>query len=81
MSFSVWLTSPPFPADTLQNGERIYVVGEYWVVTDQGQPTQDQINAVINAPVLPNALTVADLAKVLTDKGVLTTQDLTGQST
>lgn len=81
MSFAIWQSEPPFTDSSLNEGEHIYKVGNAWVVTDQSQPTQDQVNAVINAPAPPSALTVADLAKVLTDKGVLTTQDLTGQST
>jgi len=75
MSFSIWTSAPPFFEGDLTAGERIYQVGAHWVVTDQGAPTQAQIDAVINAP-RTAALTVEALAETLKAKGVLTEIDL-----
>ena len=75
MSFSLWRTKPAFSESDLTPGERIYQVGAHWVVTDQGVPTQAQIDAVINAPRTPS-LTVEELAETLKAKGVLSQIDL-----
>ena len=50
MSFSVWYEKPPFDEASLTAGEKIYQVGDKWVVTDQGQPTQSQIDALTPSP-------------------------------
>lgn len=47
MSFSVWTTKPPFAEEDLVAGEKIYRVGERWVVTDQGAPTAAQVDLVL----------------------------------
>lgn len=47
MSFSVWRQQPPFAEASLTSGEHIYQVGAYWIVTDQGTPTQAQIDQVL----------------------------------
>jgi hypothetical protein len=56
MSFAVWQARPPFPESDLTAGERIYRVNDKWVITDQGEPTQQQIDAVLNAPVQKSQL-------------------------
>lgn len=50
MSFSVWKQCPPFAEASLTPGEKIYRVGAVWVVTDQGEPTQEQVDAALVAP-------------------------------
>jgi len=47
VSFAVWPSPPPFAASELGPGEAIYQVGDVWVVTDQGAPTQAQVDAVL----------------------------------
>lgn len=49
MSFSVWKIKPPFEL-TEDSAEKIYQVGNVWVVTDQGQPTQQQVDAALGLP-------------------------------
>ncbi len=43
MSFAVWKAKPSFAESDLNPGERIYQVGEFWIVTDQGEPTAEEI--------------------------------------
>ena len=43
MSFAVWRSEPPFAESDLNPGERIYRVGGFWVVTDQGEPTAEEV--------------------------------------
>jgi hypothetical protein len=52
MSFAVWQSRPPFAEQDLNPGEKIYRIGDVWVVTDQGEPTPEQIDAVLNPPAL-----------------------------
>ena len=47
MSFAVWNSPPPVSAEDLGPGEAIYQVGAVWVVTNQGPPTQAQIDAAL----------------------------------
>jgi len=47
MSFSVWTQPPPFAESSLSTGEHIYQVGAVYVITDQGPPTQAQIDAAL----------------------------------
>lgn len=49
MSFAVWTQKPPFAGADLNPGELVYQVGAYWVVTDKGAPTQQQVDRVVNA--------------------------------
>lgn len=53
MSFAVWYEKPPFPEEHLTSGERIFQIGDKWVVTDKLNPTQADIDAVLNAPAPP----------------------------
>lgn len=46
MSFAVWMAKPPFAFGEL-DAEQVYAVGELWVVTDQGAPTQAQVDAAL----------------------------------
>lgn len=55
MSFAVWKSKPPFTEANLNPGERIYPRGPVWVVTDQGEPTDEQVAAVLNPPPGPSA--------------------------
>lgn len=64
MSFAVWSSKPPFPEEHLNPDERIYAresgvwkllsaVGnvqnvDKWAVTNQGVPTQAEVDAVLN---------------------------------
>lgn len=47
MSYCVWNERPPFIEEALPAGERIYQVGDKWVVTDQGKPSQDSVDDVL----------------------------------
>lgn len=54
MSFAVWQSKPPFSESDLNNGERIYRFGDVWVVTDQGEPTHEKVDAVLAPPPAPS---------------------------
>lgn len=54
MSFAIWRSAPPFLETDLNAGERIWKVGDVWVVTDQGEPTAEQVSAVLNPPPAPS---------------------------
>lgn len=47
MSNAVWNQKPPFTESDLNPGEKIYQVGDKWVVTDQGKPNQASVDAVL----------------------------------
>lgn len=47
MSYAVWSAKPPFTEADLNPGEKIYQVGDKWVVTDQGKPDQASVDAVL----------------------------------
>lgn len=71
MSFSVWQSKPPFDEGDLTPGEKIYQVGDMWVVSSgKSAPTQAEVDAVLNPPSVVRSvaerlaalgLTVADL--------------------
>lgn len=48
MSYAVHSAKPPFDESTLNPGEKIYQVGNKWVVTDQGKPDQAGADAVLD---------------------------------
>lgn len=54
MSFAVWKSKPPFSEGDLNPGERIYHCGDVWVVTDGGEPTDEQVAAALNPPPAPS---------------------------
>lgn len=54
MSFAIWKSVPPFSETDLNHGERIWKIGDVWVVTDQGEPTTEQVDAVLNQPPAPS---------------------------
>jgi hypothetical protein len=71
MSFAIWPQQPPFTFDK-SDKEQIYQVGGMFVVTDQGQPTQQQIDAVLNSPPAPKQADVtAIVAAINTVNGPL----------
>lgn len=77
MSFAVWNEKPPF-AFAKNDREQIYQVGDKWVVTDDPlRATQEEVDAVLNAPSQAPRLTDGDLADVLVRKGVLSADDVT----
>jgi len=54
MSFAIWNQKPPFEEKDLTPGEKIYQVGDKWVVTDDpAKANQAAIDAVLNAPAPP----------------------------
>lgn len=54
MSFAVWKTRPPFAETGLNPGERVWQRDDLWIVTDQGEPTDEQVAAVLNPPPAPS---------------------------
>jgi hypothetical protein len=80
MSFAVWQGRPPFNFDK-NDPEQIYeglinsaTGAPVFVVTDQGQPTQAQVDAVLNPPPVPPKLDngSAVIASILLKQGTIT---------
>jgi len=77
MSFALWMVAPPFQESDLSPGEKIYRVGDAFVVTDDpARATQAEVDAVRNAPSAPAPLTADALAAVLIAKGTLASADI-----
>lgn len=74
MSFCVWKERPPFRFEK-NDAEQIYEIDGVFVITDQGPPTSQQVQAVVTA-VPEKATTVSDLIDVLKAKGVISAVDL-----
>lgn len=78
MSFAIWNSKPPFDEKTLNDGEKIYCVGDKWVVTDQGEPTQQKVDAVLEAAASPPSLSDGKLAALLVQKWVISAEEAAG---
>jgi hypothetical protein len=48
VSFAIWNQKPPFDEASLTPGEKIYQVGDFWVVSDNPNHTQADVDAVLN---------------------------------
>lgn len=72
MSFTIWSEKPPFPEEHLTPGERIYQIGNKWVVTDKPNPTQADIDTVLNAPAPAKIPDAGAVLRALAKKGVIT---------
>ena len=76
MSFAIWRQKPPFTF-TDKDAEQMYEVGAYWVVTDDpSKATQDNIDAVLNAPQPRPKITNDRLAELLVQKAILSQSDI-----
>jgi hypothetical protein len=72
---AVYEHEPKFPATDQQPGAQRYAVGNLWVDTLGGEPTQAEIDAVLHPPQVKQE-TVADLRATLIAKGVITALDV-----
>lgn len=65
MSFAIWNEKPPFTFGR-NDPEQIYRVGDKWVVTDDpARATQQEVDAVLDAPPPPPKPTIDDVIAVL----------------
>lgn len=71
----IYSEEPNFPATDNHPDAVRYVINGAWIDAIDGEPTQEEVDAVLNTPIVKQ-LTIDALADALTKKGVLSPADV-----